>query len=211
MTGLFIVFEGGDGVGKSTQVRFLAEHLTHAGHRLVVTHEPGDTPIGLKIRQVVLDPATGDVDSRAEALLIAADKAQHVFEVIRPALAAGQIVISDRYVDSMVAYQGAGRELGAEEIRGLAEWATGGLVPDLTVILDVDPDRAVNRIREKDRVEGAGDAFHERVRQEFLDLADAAPERYLVLYARDTREANAAAIAARVDALLAERADGSAS
>lgn len=206
MTGLFIVFEGGDGVGKSTQVRFLSEHLTAAGRRVVVTHEPGDTPIGLKIRQLVLDPATGDVDPRAEALLIAADKAQHVFEVVRPALAAGHVVISDRYVDSMIAYQGAGRQLGVEAIAALGEWSTGGLVPDLTVLLDVEPDRAVHRIRDKDRLEGAGEAFHDRVRREFLNQAESAPERYLVLPARDTREANAKAIAERVDALLAEGA-----
>lgn len=202
MTGRFVVFEGGDGVGKSTQVALLAQWLDEIGYQVLTTHEPGDTPVGLKLRRMVLDPASGDIDSRAEALMLAADKAQHLYEVVRPALAAGTMVVCDRYVDSMVAYQGAGRGLGTEEVAQLAEWATQGMVPDLTVLLDVDPDEAVHQKPDRDRLEDAGDDFHERVRQSFLVCADAAPERYLVLPARESIETIGEAVRARVATLL---------
>lgn len=202
MTGLFIVFEGGDGVGKSTQAALLAQWLQDQGHRVLTTHEPGDTPVGLKLRQIVLDPASGDLDPRAEALMLAADKAQHLYEVVRPALAAGMTVVCDRYVDSMVAYQGAGRQLGHEEISGLARWATAGIVPDLTVLLDVAPDLAVHQKPDRDRLEDAGDDFHQRVRQGFLACAEAAPERYLVLTARTGIDSIAAVIQTRVSELI---------
>lgn len=201
--GRFLVFEGGDGVGKSTQVALLRDWLSEEGHRVLVTHEPGDTALGQRIRQIVLDPTDREIDPRAEALMIAADKAQHLYEVVRPALAAGTTVVCDRYVDSMIAYQGAGRELGVAQTRDIAAWATGGLVPDLTILLDVEPDAAVHQKADKDRLEGAGEDFHHRVRREFLACAEAAPERYLVLPARDSIEAIATAIRERLKELLA--------
>lgn len=208
--GLFIVFEGGDGVGKSTQVERLTDWLQVAGHQVVRTHEPGDTALGRRIRQLVLDPATGAIDHRAEALLIAADKSQHLSEVVRPALAAGATVVCDRYVDSMIAYQGAGRDIGVVEVAELAEWATTGVRPDLTVLLDVAPAEAVHRKADRDRLEAAGDDFHARVQQGFLDCAAADPARYLVLPARDSRDSLEAAVRARVELLLGEVSDASA-
>ena len=198
MTGLFIVFEGGDGVGKSTQVERLSRWLSARGQDHVVTRQPGGTPVGAQLRRLVLDPAMGHVDPRAEALMYAADKAQHVHEVVRPALERGEVVVCDRYVDSMIAYQGAGRALEIDEVAGIAWWAVGGLRPHLTVLLDADPAHAVEAISEKDRLEGAGIGLHRRARQFFLDLADREPERYLVLDATDTRDEVAAAIAAQV-------------
>jgi dTMP kinase len=202
MSGLFVVLEGGDGAGKSTQLTRLAAWLREAGHEVVVTYEPGDTALGATLRKLLLDPASGDVSPRAEAMLYAADKAQHVYEVVRPALDAGKIVVCDRYVDSMIAYQGAGRTLDADEIRGLADWATGGLVPDLTVLLDVPVERALGEKVDLDRLEGAGTEFHERVRSHFLDLAAQDPSRYLVLPGREDRDTVEAAIRERVQILL---------
>lgn len=201
--GLFIVFEGGDGVGKTTQSRLLADHLSALGHEVVVTREPGDTPAGRVIRRLLLDPATGDLDPRAEALLYAADKAQHLAQVVRPALDRSAMVVCDRYVDSMLAYQGAGRVLDVTEVAAIADWATRGLHPDLTVLLDLDPALAVGQIADKDRLEGAGEEFHRRVRERFLRLAAADPDRYLVLPARADREAIAARVAEAVAARLA--------
>ncbi|MDN6798306.1 MAG: dTMP kinase, partial [Propionibacterium sp.] len=175
--GWFVVFEGGDGVGKSTQVELLADALADAGVSHLVTREPGGTPLGDNIRELLLDPASGDVAPRAEALLYAADKAQHLHEVVVPALAAGKVVVCDRYLDSMLAYQGAGRVLELREVADIADWATRGLRPDLTVLLDLDPDEAVGMKEHKDRLEQAGVEFHRRVRQGFLDLANADPER----------------------------------
>ncbi|MDK9302774.1 dTMP kinase [Propionibacterium freudenreichii] len=186
--GWFVVFEGGDGVGKSTQVELLADALADAGVSHLVTREPGGTPLGDNIRELLLDPASGDVAPRAEALLYAADKAQHLHEVVVPALAAGKVVVCDRYLDSMLAYQGAGRVLELREVADIADWATRGLRPDLTVLLDLDPDEAVGVKEHKDRLEQAGVEFHRRVRQGFLDLANADPERYLVLPGRQGRE-----------------------
>lgn len=203
MSGLFIVFEGGDSVGKSTQVEFLAAHLASRDVDRLVTRQPGGTNLGGKLRRLILDPLTGDVDHRAEALVYAADKAQHVHEVIAPALAAGTVVVSDRYVDSMIAYQGAGRALDVAEVAQIAWWAVGNLRPHLTVLLDADPADAVEKIESKDRLEAAGVELHRRARQHFLDLAAERPDEYLVLDARDTREAIAARIAEAVDAILA--------
>lgn len=199
---MFLVFEGGDGAGKTTQCRLLSQWLQRAGHQVLQTRQPGGTELGDRLRELLLSRREPEVDPRAEALLYAADKAQHVAEVIRPALVAGQIVVCDRYVDSMIAYQGAGRSLAAAEVRSLAEWGTGLLRPDLTVLLDVDPAAALAAKDSQDRVESAGADFHARVRDGFLTLAHADPDRYLVLSARQPRQALAAAVRERVTALL---------
>lgn len=181
--GCFLVVEGGEGAGKSTQVALLREWLTGLGHEVVVTREPGGTPVGEKLRALLLDPASGRLGSRAEALLYAADRAEHVERVIEPALRRGAVVLSDRYADSSLAYQGAGRELDHDTIGKLSRWATRGLVPDLTVLLDLPAEeglrRARGRARDSDRMEAETVAFHERVREGFLRLARAEPARYL--------------------------------
>lgn len=205
-TGIFVVFEGGEGAGKSTQVTRLSEALNAAGHDVVVTREPGATDIGARIRGLVLTAADEAPSPRAEALLYAADRAHHVATVVRPALARGAVVISDRYVDSSLAYQGAGRTLPVQEISWLSSWATGGLKPDLVVLLDVDPTVGLRRVDSRgegqDRLEGESRSFHERVRYAFLDLAAADPKRYLVLDAARPMEEIAAAVAGRVDELV---------
>ena len=200
--GVFIVFEGGDGVGKSTQARKLAEWVSGLGREVVRTFEPGDTEIGAVLRDLVLNPKWGDVAPRAEALMYAADKAQHVHEVVWPALRRGAVVISDRYVDSMLAYQGAGRVLVPARVEQVARWATGDLLPDLTVLLDLAPERGLATIAQKDRVEGAGEEFHLRARQFFLDLAAEDPEHYLILPARTGVNQLARAVRERVAPLL---------
>lgn len=200
--GLFVVFEGGDGVGKTTQTALLAEWVVQHGREAVVTLEPGGTAMGVVLRDLVLNPKWGEVSPRTEALLYAADKAQHVDEVVLPALRRGAVVISDRYVDSMLAYQGAGRDLSADRVEQIARWATQDLLPDLTVLLDLDPSLGVAGIAEKDRLEGAGDEVHQRARQGFLELAARDPEHYLVVPARDPQEQIAAAVIARVASLL---------
>jgi len=198
--GLFIVFEGGDAVGKSTQMAWLAASLEQADLPHVVTFEPGATWVGEKIRDLVLNPASGPICARAEALLYLADKAQHVAEIIEPNLAAGKVVVSDRYTDSAIAYQGAGRQLSGDGVGvdDLARWTTGGLRPDLTILLDADPTKAVEEIEAKDRLEGAGLELHLRVRQEYLDLAASDPDHYLVLSADSPRQEIAAAIRDRL-------------
>ena len=206
--GIFIVFEGGDGVGKTTQVDILCKWLANAGHDVLKTFEPGDSTVGAMIRQIVLDPATGEMSPRAEALLYAADKAQHVFAVVRPALERGAVVVCDRYVDSMLAYQGAGRVLQLADLERIAHWATEDLQPDLTVVLDAELRDAVHAKSDKDRLESAGEKFHERARLFFLELARREPERYLVLDARASREEIAAWVAARVAPLLSSVARG---
>ncbi|GAA0709978.1 dTMP kinase [Dactylosporangium roseum] len=206
--GLFIVFEGGEGAGKSTQVQQLAAALRKIGRDVVVTHEPGATPVGSRIRSLVLDPPerNGDVVTpRAEALLYAADRAHHVASVVRPALNRGAVVISDRYVDSSLAYQGAGRTLPVDEVSWLSKWATGGLKPDLVVLLDLDPAIGLERAGKRgtaDRLESESLAFHERVRYAFLDLASADPSRYLVLDATNPVDALAAGVLQRVRHLM---------
>jgi dTMP kinase len=180
--GLFVVFEGGEGVGKSTQAALLAESLRARGCEVVVTFEPGATTVGRRLREVLLDRNSTGMSPRTEALLYAADRAQHVTEVIRPALARGAVVISDRYVDSSLAYQGAGRELDDHEVRRLSRWATGGLAADLTVLLDVDPAVGLARATGPgDRIESEVLEFHERVRSRFLELARQGRDRYLVI------------------------------
>ena len=178
--GLFIAFEGGDGAGKSTQVALLREAFEAAGRTVTLTRQPGGTLLGQQIRDLVLH---GDhVSPRAEALLYAADKAHHAELVLRPALAAGHVVITDRYTDSSVAYQGAGRDLGASEIHELTMWAVDDLVPDLTVIVDVSAQEGRRRRGAvHDRLEAEDDSFHEAVRAHFLAMAQGHPERYLVV------------------------------
>ena len=208
--GLFIVFEGGEGAGKSTQAHRLADALQKIGRDVIVTHEPGATPVGTRIRSLVLDrpEQTGEVlTPRAEALLYAADRAHHVASVVRPALTRGAVVISDRYVDSSLAYQGAGRTLPVDEVSWLSRWATGGLKPDLVVLLDLDPSVGLARAGkrgEADRLESESLAFHERVRYAFLDLAAADPSRYLVLDATNPIEALATGVLQRVRHLIPE-------
>ena len=203
--GVFVVFEGGDGVGKTTQVDRLCAWLANAGHDVLKTFEPGDTTVGAMIRRIVLDPATGEMSPRAEALLYAADKAQHIFAVVKPALQRGAVVVCDRYVDSMLAYQGAGRALEPPEIEQIARWETEDLRPDLTVVLDAELSDGVHAKADKDRLESAGDVFHERTRQSFLELARRDPDRYLVLDARASREEIAAQVAERITQLLEVR------
>ncbi|MER7580731.1 dTMP kinase [Kitasatospora sp. NPDC097691] len=181
-TGFFIALEGGDGAGKSTQAQALAEWIRSKGHEVVLTREPGGSPVGQRLRGLVLDVGNTGLSHRAEALIYAADRAEHVENVIRPALARGAVVITDRYMDSSIAYQGAGRDLAATEVARISRWATGGLLPDLTVVLDVDPTRARERFTEAlDRLESEPTEFHQRVRAGFLALAAADPARYLVV------------------------------
>ncbi|MFJ4677205.1 dTMP kinase [Kitasatospora sp. NPDC088783] len=180
--GYFIALEGGDGAGKSTQAQALAEWIRAKGHEVVLTREPGGSPIGQRLRALVLDVGNTGLSHRAEALIYAADRAEHVENVIRPALERGAVVLTDRYMDSSIAYQGAGRDLAATEVARISRWATGGLVPDLTVVLDVDPTAARERFTEAlDRLESEPTEFHQRVRSGFLALAAADPARYLVV------------------------------
>jgi dTMP kinase len=201
--GVFLVFEGGDGVGKTTQVARVCGLLAEQGHDIVRTYEPGDTAAGRRIRDIVLSPKTGDLAPRAEALLYAADKAQHLAEVVKPALERGAVVVCDRYVDSMLAYQGAGRMLELSEVESITRWATDDVRADLTVVLDMDPALAVGEKREPDRVEAAGDGFHARARGFFLDLAVRDPDRYLVLDARLSRAEITQKILERLQPMLA--------
>ncbi len=201
-TGAFVVFEGGDGVGKTTQVDRLCAWLAERGYEVVRTFEPGDSAVGAAIRRIVLDPATGEMSPRAEALLYAADKAQHLHAVVEPALRRGAVVVCDRYVDSMLAYQGAGRVLALDEVERVARWATEDLRPHLTVVLDTDPEQAVQTKADLDRLEAVGDGFHARARQFFLELAAREPEHYLVLDARDSRQEIAARVVERLGPLL---------
>lgn len=180
--GLFISFEGGDGVGKTTQIRILADLLAAADVDHILTREPGGTDLGLEIRRLLLHG--GHVAPRAEALLYAADRAHHIATRVRPALERGAVVLADRYLDSSVAYQGTARALGPDEVRNLSLWATEGLLPDLTILLDGDPDLAEQRATgrgTKDRLEQEGDAFRTALRQQFLTLAAAEPERFVVI------------------------------
>lgn len=207
--GLLIAYEGPEGSGKTHQVAALVEHLRGVlpDRRVFRTREPGATPIGERIRELLLDPATAGMPAKTEALLYAADRAAHVTSVLRPALARGDIVVTDRYMDSSIAYQGMGRAIGTDVVE-LALWATGGLYPHLTVLLDIDPAvglaRAARRSR-PDRLEAEPLAFHERVRAGFLQLAQAAPGRYLILDATRPSGALTKAAAAYVATLLSRR------
>lgn len=197
---VFITFEGGDGAGKSTQARMLAEWLQAQGHEAIQTEEPGGTPLGQALRDVLL--FGDDMNPRAEALIYAADRSHHIDTVVKPALDAGSIVISDRYFDSSVAYQGVGRGLGAEWIEKVNLWGAGGLRPDLTILLDLDPRQLPQRItRDLDRLERAGEEFHERTRQAFLDRAASEPERFVIVDASPGIDA----VAATVREIVADR------
>ncbi|WP_101848529.1 dTMP kinase [Zhihengliuella sp. ISTPL4] len=203
--GLWITLEGGDGSGKTTQSNLLATWLEQSGRKVVRTREPGGSEVGQLIRDIVLHHR-GDIAPRAEALLYAADRAHHVATVVRPALARGEIVLQDRYLDSSVAYQGAGRVLDATEIRDLSLWAAEGALPDLTVLLDLDPATARTRLdsadKPFDRLEAEKEAFHARVRDAYLELARAEPTRFLVIDAAAAPERIADRIRARVSALF---------
>lgn len=204
--GRWITLEGGDGSGKTTQSDLLASWLSDAGNAVLRTREPGGSEVGQLIRDIVLHHR-GDIAPRAEALLYAADRAHHVATVVRPALERGEIVLQDRYLDSSVAYQGAGRVLDATEVRDLSLWAAEGALPDLTVLLDLDPQTARERLdsadKPFDRLEAEKAEFHERVRDAFLALAAAEPERFLVIDASASTDAIAAEIRARVESFLA--------
>lgn len=204
--GVFVCFEGGEGSGKSTQSRLLREALSAEGYTVLLTFEPGDTPVGRVLREIVLSPETGELADKTEALLYAADKAEHVHTVVLPALERGEVVVTDRYVDSTLAYQGAGRALAVEEVEQVARWATGDLRPHLTVVLDLEPQAGLGRFEGRDRIEGESLEFHERVREAFVAMAKAAPDHYLVLDARAPVEEIAAAVRSRLEPLLAQAA-----
>ena len=181
--GIFIVFEGGEGSGKSTQAALLATAVTAAGRTPLSTREPGGSPRAEDIRKLILGAESVDLDPRTEAMLFAAARGDHAHHTIRPALERGEVVISDRYIDSSVAYQGIARGLGVEQIRGMSEWATQALVPNLTVVLDVDPEVGLARANDPNRLEAEPLRFHRAVRQAFLDFAQNDPARYLVVSA----------------------------
>jgi dTMP kinase len=203
--GLWVTLEGGDGAGKTTQAALLQEWLEASGRTVVRTREPGGTEVGVLIRDIVLHHR-GEVAPRAEALLYAADRAQHVQTLVLPALERGDVVVQDRYLDSSVAYQGAGRVLDATEVRDLSLWATGGELPDVTILLDLDPAAARARLdaddKPFDRLEAEREDFHTRVRAAFLDLASAEPERFLVLDATLPAAELADRMRARIEPLL---------
>ncbi len=201
-TGVFVCFEGGDGTGKSTQARALAASLEQRGYHPLLTFEPGDTPVGKEMRRIVLDPATGELSHRTEVLLYAADKAEHVDYVVMPALERGQVVITDRYVDSLLAYQGAGRALEPGDVELVARWATRDLRPHLTVVLDLDPAHGLSRFAERDRIEGESPDFFVRARTAFLTLAAADPDHYLVVDASRPADEIAEIVLTRLEPLL---------
>lgn len=205
-TGVFVCFEGGEGSGKTTQSRLLEQWLVGEGYGVRLTFEPGDTVVGRSLRQIVLSPETGELSDRTEALLYAADKAEHVDTVVLPALARGEVVVTDRYVDSTLAYQGAGRSLDVAEVERVARWATGDLRPHLTVVLDLEPAAGLDRFEGRDRIEGESLEFHQRVRSAFLAMAAADAARYVVLDARAPVDEIAAAVRARVAPLLVRAA-----
>ncbi|MBN7794665.1 dTMP kinase [Microbacterium esteraromaticum] len=203
--GVWVTFEGGDGSGKSTQAALLGSWLEAQGRTVLRTREPGGSEVGVLIRDIVLHHR-GDIAPRAEALLYAADRAHHVATVVRPALQRGDVVVQDRYLDSSVAYQGAGRVLDAGEVRELSLWATEGALPDLTVLLDIDPSLARKRLdaddKPFDRLEAEKEEFHTRVRDAFLALAAAEPQRFLVVDATADPEDIAVVVRARLARLL---------
>jgi dTMP kinase len=189
--GRFITFEGGEGCGKSTQIRLLADRLRAAGKEVLLTREPGGTALAERIRSLVREESDDPPNSRAETLLFIASRAQVVENVIRPALASGTWVLCDRFADSTFAYQGYGRGLDLDELKRINSFATGGLEPDMTILLNVSPEVSAKRMRAReaatntdaDRMEKAGDSFHSRLRQGFLELAAAEPDRFAVIQA----------------------------
>lgn len=202
--GVFITFEGGDGSGKSTQIQSVRDWFESRGREVIVTREPGGTELGTEIRRLVQN-GPEDVDARTEALLYAADRAYHVATVIRPALERGAVVLGDRYIDSSLAYQGAARSLGVDEIASLSAWATRGLYPSLTFLLDLPPEVGARRRTDApDRMERESMDFHERVRHQYLRLADAEPERIVVIDAVGTIEE----VFSEIRGVLVERFDG---
>jgi dTMP kinase len=203
-TGVFVCFEGGEGSGKSTQSGRLADWLEEEGYLALLTFEPGDTEVGRKLRTIVLSPETGTISDRTEALLYAADKSEHVDTVVQPALDRGEVVITDRYVDSMLAYQGVGRDLDIDEVEDVARWATHDLRPHLTVVLDLEPEHGLGRFEERDRIEGESLEFHQRVREGYLRMAEADPDHYLVLDARAEVDEIAARVRTAVAPLLTQ-------
>lgn len=196
--GVFIVFEGGEGIGKTTQAKLLKAWLEQEGEKVVLSREPGGSELGIEIRKILLSHSTGEISPRAEALLYAADRAHHVYSLIRPALAAGEVVISDRYFDSSIAYQGAGRVLQPGEVARISRWATESLFPTLTIIIDLPAEIGLGRLKSKDRLEAQPLAFHERVRQEFLQLSLLDPERYFIVDGSKSIEDIHSAIITRV-------------
>ena len=205
--GMFITFEGGDGSGKSTQIQSVRGWFESRGREVIVTREPGGTELGTEIRRLVQN-GPEDVDARTEALLYAADRAYHVATVIRPALERGAVVLGDRYIDSSLAYQGAARSLGVDEIASLSAWATQGLYPSLTFLLDLPPEVGARRRTDApDRMERESMDFHERVRHEYLRLADAEPERIVVIDAVGTVDE----VFSEIRGVLVERFDGGSS
>lgn len=205
--GMFITFEGGDGSGKSTQIQSVRDWFESRGREVIVTREPGGTELGTEIRRLVQN-GPEDVDARTEALLYAADRAYHVATVIRPALERGAVVLGDRYIDSSLAYQGAARSLGVDEIASLSSWATQGLYPSLTFLLDLPPEVGARRRTDApDRMERESMDFHERVRHEYLRLADAEPERIVVIDAVGTVDE----VFSEIRGVLVERFDGGSS
>ncbi len=205
MTGMFITFEGGDGSGKSTQIRLLDEWCRKAGYDTLLTREPGGTQLGASIRALLLHGE--HVAPKAEALLYAADRAHHIETLVRPALSAGRIVLQDRYIDSSIAYQGAGRVLDPNDIERISQWATDELTPDLVVVLDLDPriskQRLTTRDTAPDRLEAESLAFHDAVRQQFLERAQRNPERYIIIDATQTPEQISAHIQQHLQPMLA--------
>jgi len=205
VTGVFITFEGGDGSGKTTQIELLKSWLEERGHTVVVTREPGGTDLGNELRDIILH-RKGFIAPRAEALLYAADRAHHIHTLVAPALERGDVVVQDRYLDSSVAYQGAGRVLDPTEVRDVSLWATENLMPHLTILLDVPADVAKQRQdsdeRAYDRLEAEAEDFHQRVRESYQRLADAEPERFVVLDGTDSIEAIHHQITQKVATLL---------
>ncbi|CAB5000740.1 MAG: dTMP kinase [Actinobacteria bacterium] len=202
-SGRFIAFEGGEGAGKSTQAAALAAHLREQGREVVVTREPGGAPAAEAIREILLDHRFAGLSARAETLLFAAARAEHVERTIRPGLERGAVVITDRYLDSSIAYQGISRALGIDVVEEISLWATESLLPDLTIVLDVAPSVGLGRAGKPDRMEAEPLDFHLRVRQGFLDLAARQPERYLVIAADAERDDIARRVAAAVDVVVA--------
>jgi dTMP kinase len=201
--GIFIAFEGGEGTGKSTQSKLLAKWLEQEGETVLLSREPGGTELGKDLRKILLGHETGDISPRAEALLYAADRAHHVYSVIRPALNRGEVVISDRYFDSSAAYQGAGRVLNPTEVARISRWATESLYPTLTILIDLPAEIGLGRLQSRDRLEAESNDFHERVRQEYLQIAMMDPERYFVVDGTQSVEEINTQITARVSELPA--------